>query len=91
MSSDEYVKMISTIEDKYALAILMIDLLDFPVSLWPGIAAILGTKRPIFVVGNKVDLLPKDSPGHIQHVKRCLEECIANSGKCRNKSSNKLN
>lgn len=82
MSSEQYVEMISTIEDKYALAILMIDLLDFPCSLWPGIASILGTKRPIFVVGNKVDLLPKDSSGHIQHVKNCLEDCIANSGKC---------
>ncbi|KAG4075871.1 hypothetical protein HA402_003697 [Bradysia odoriphaga] len=80
VSSDQYVEMISTIEDKFALAILMIDLLDFPCSLWPGIASILGNKRPIFVVGNKVDLLPKDSPGHINHVKRCLEDCIANSG-----------
>lgn len=79
--SEQYVEMISTIEDKFALAILMVDLLDFPCSLWPGIASVLGNKRPIFVVGNKVDLLPRDSPGHLHHVKKCLEDCIVNSGK----------
>lgn len=79
--------MISTIEDKFALAIVMIDLLDFPCSLWPNIESILGTKRPVFIVGNKVDLLPKDSPGHLHHVQKCLEQCIANSGKCSIKHS----
>lgn len=80
VSSEQYVEMISTIEDKFALAVLMVDLLDFPCSLWPGISTILGKKRPIIVVGNKVDLLPKDSPYHVKHVKRCLEDCIAKSG-----------
>lgn len=73
--------MISTIQDKYALAIVMIDLLDFPCSLWPNIASILGTKRPIFIVGNKVDLLPRDSIGYLHHIQNCLVDCVANSGK----------
>lgn len=77
---EEYVRMISSISDKFALAILMVDLTDFPCSIWPGIRDILGTKRPIFVVGNKVDLLPQDSKGYLSHIKDCLETAIADSG-----------
>lgn len=32
----------------------MVDLLDFPCSIWPGIVDIIGTDRPIIIVGNKV-------------------------------------
>lgn len=32
----------------------MVDLLDFPCSIWPGIVDIIGKDRPIIVVGNKV-------------------------------------
>ncbi|RVE40869.1 hypothetical protein evm_014480 [Chilo suppressalis] len=34
---------------------IMVDLLDFPCSIWPGIVDIIGTDRPIIIVGNKVD------------------------------------
>lgn len=36
------------------MVIVMIDLLDFPCSIWPGVVDIIGTDRPIIVVGNKV-------------------------------------
>lgn len=32
----------------------MVDLLDFPCSIWPGIVDIIGIDRPIIIVGNKV-------------------------------------
>ena len=72
MTPEDYVSILSTIKDKFALAILMVDLLDFPCSIWPGIKDILGSKRPIFIVGNKVDLLPKDSPDYLNHIRDCL-------------------
>lgn len=78
--SDEYVKMISSISDKFALAILMVDLIDFPCSIWPGIKDILGKQRPVFVVGNKVDLLPKDSRGYLNHIQHCLTRAITDAG-----------
>lgn len=84
VSPDEYVRMISSISDKFALAILMVDLTDFPCSLWPGIRDILGTNRPVFVVGNKVDLLPQDSKNFLNHIKDCLETAIADSGEYNN-------
>lgn len=80
MPPEEYVRMISSISDKFALAIVMVDLMDFPCSIWPGIKDILGTKRPIIIVGNKVDLLPQDSKGYLNHFKKCLEICIQDAG-----------
>lgn len=38
-----------------SLVLLMVDLLDFPCSIWPGIVDIIGTERPIFLVANKVN------------------------------------
>lgn len=72
--------MISSIQDKLALAILMVDLVDFPCSIWPQIVDILGPNRPVFVVGNKVDLLPQDSKRYLDHVRGCLEQSLIDSG-----------
>ncbi|EDW00748.1 nitric oxide-associated protein 1 [Drosophila grimshawi] len=75
-----YVETISRIQDKYALAIIIVDLLDFPSSIWPGMQQVLGAKRPVFLVGNKVDLLPRDSNGYLTHVKRCLKQQFIEHG-----------
>lgn len=77
---DEYVRMISSIQDKFALAVLMVDLVDFPCSIWPQIVDIIGPKRPVFIVGNKVDLLPQDSKRYLEHIKTCLEQSLIDSG-----------
>lgn len=70
---EDYINIISTIKDKFALAIVLVDLLDFPCSIFSELSEILGPKRPIFIVGNKVDLLPKDHPDHLNHIKNCLK------------------
>lgn len=57
----------------------MIDLLDFPCSIWPGIADIFW-KTPMVVVGNKVDLLPQDSADFLKHVKKILHESVVLTG-----------
>ena len=41
--------------------LLVVDLLDFPGSVWPGILQLLGTRKKIIVVGNKLDLIVPDS------------------------------
>lgn len=76
----EYVRLISSIQDRYALVILMVDLTDFPCSIWPNISEIIGTRRPVIVVGNKVDLLPRDASNYLAHVRNCLEEAVALTG-----------
>ncbi|XP_018049333.1 PREDICTED: nitric oxide-associated protein 1 isoform X2 [Atta colombica] len=44
----------------------------FPCSIWPEINSVLHPLTPVFVVGNKVDLLPQDSKHFFTHVKDCL-------------------
>ncbi|XP_067013589.2 nitric oxide-associated protein 1 isoform X2 [Anabrus simplex] len=76
VSPEEYPRLLGHIKDKRALVILMVDLTDFPCSIWPGIIDIIGTRRPVVVVGNKVDLLPADGPSFLEHVTTCLETSL---------------
>lgn len=75
VSDDDYPEVLRTISTKKSVVILMVDLTDFPCSIWPGIADIFH-KMPILVVGNKVDLLPKDSPKYLDNVKKKLKEQV---------------
>lgn len=80
VSPEDYPKVISVIRDKVAMVVLVVDLLDFPCSIWPGLLDIIGTKRPVCVVGNKVDLIPQDSRGYLDHMKKCLVNELEKSG-----------
>lgn len=77
VQSEEYINMLSIIREKHALVILIVDIFDFPNSIYPEISNILGPKRPIFLVGNKIDLLPRDSTNSLQHIKQCLNDAIS--------------
>lgn len=79
VSPHDYPKILQTIRNKKALVVLIVDLLDFPCSIWPGIADILGEK-PIVVVGNKVDLLMQDSEKFLTHVTNVLYDSLIESG-----------
>ncbi|KAI9554132.1 hypothetical protein GHT06_019404 [Daphnia sinensis] len=80
VSPEDYPKVISVIRDQVAMVVLVVDLLDFPCSIWPGLLDIIGTKRPVCVVGNKVDLIPQDSRGYLDHMKKCLVSELEKSG-----------
>ncbi|KAH8280397.1 hypothetical protein KR018_005471 [Drosophila ironensis] len=80
VSPASYVETISRIQDKFALALVMVDLLDFPGSIWPGMQHVLGPKRPVFLVGNKVDLLPRDSNVYLQRVRESLRREFVRHG-----------
>lgn len=80
VTPESYVETISRIKDEFALAIIIVDLLDFPCSIWPGMHMLLGSKRPVFIVGNKVDLLPRDCNSYLDHIKQCLKEEILKVG-----------
>lgn len=70
----DYINIISSIKDQNAMMIVLVDLLDFPCSMFKNLADIIGKTRPVFIVGNKVDLIPKDSPGYLNHLKECLHQ-----------------
>lgn len=80
VSADEYPKLLKVIKTKKCAVILMVDLTDFPCSIWPEINSVLHPLTPVFVVGNKVDLLPQDSPYFFTHVKKCLSNAVENTG-----------
>lgn len=39
-----------------------------------------GNRRPIFLVGNKVDLLPQDSPDYLRRIEDSLIKCAVDVG-----------
>ncbi|XP_035730961.1 nitric oxide-associated protein 1-like [Vespa mandarinia] len=80
VSSEDYPELLKVIKTKKCAVILIIDLTDFPCSIWPNIGSILHRHTPVFVVGNKIDLLPKDSPTFESHVKMCISKAIENAG-----------
>ncbi|XP_048360470.1 nitric oxide-associated protein 1 [Sphaerodactylus townsendi] len=58
------------------LVLCMADVLDLPDCLPPDLPELLGSRANVLVLGNKVDLLPGDSPGHLKRLQdRLLEAC----------------
>jgi ribosome biogenesis GTPase A len=80
VSPDHYPKLIAEIQNRKALVIIMIDILDFPCSVWPGIINLIGHKQKIFIVGNKVDLLPKDDNLYLERIQQSLRKCLFTAG-----------
>ncbi|XP_011698761.1 PREDICTED: nitric oxide-associated protein 1 [Wasmannia auropunctata] len=80
VSADEYPKLLKVIKNKKCAVILIVDLTDFPCSIWPEINSVLHSSTPVFVVGNKVDLLPQDSKHFFTHIKDCLSKAIESTG-----------
>jgi hypothetical protein len=81
VSADDYPKLLEQINSNpKALILLLIDLTDFPCSIWPQLPSLVGLKRHVVVVGNKIDLLPPDSPHFIENVKDCLTEALLQTG-----------
>lgn len=82
--NDEYPQLISKIQFNKSLVIILVDLLDFPCSVWPGIVNLIGEKQKVYIVGNKVDLLPKDDKLYLERIKKSLKESLKLSGIGRN-------
>jgi len=80
VSPNEYTNLLKIIKSKKCAVILMVDLTDFPCSIWPEINSILNPKTAVFVVGNKIDLLPQDSKSFFTHVQECLLKSVENTG-----------
>lgn len=80
VSADEYPRLLQVIRTKKCAVILLVDLTDFPCSIWPEINSVLHPRTSVFVVGNKVDLLPQDSPRFFDHVKQCLSKAVEDTG-----------
>lgn len=81
VSPEDYVNIVQSVKDKVALVVLMVDLLDFPCSIWPEMVKLIGKNQPVIVVGNKVDMLPKDSYNYLKHIEKRLKDSVIDAGK----------
>ena len=80
ISPEDYPRVLSVIQNQVAMVILVVDLLDFPGSIWPGIMDIIGDKRPVCIVGNKVDLLPRDGRAYLERIHKSLVKSLETRG-----------
>ncbi|XP_034038151.1 nitric oxide-associated protein 1 isoform X2 [Thalassophryne amazonica] len=80
MSKDEYRKVVHQIKSKKALVLLIIDLMDIPDSIIQDLPQLVGDNKDIIVLGNKIDLLPRDSPNYLQRIKRQLSYYCMQAG-----------
>ncbi|NWS46060.1 NOA1 protein, partial [Probosciger aterrimus] len=65
------------------LLLYLLDVLELPDPVLPQLPALLGPDVPaagLLVVGNKVDLLPADSPGHLGRLRQRIAEACAQAG-----------
>lgn len=68
VSPEDYPKTIEHLRDKKALVLLVVDLLDYPGSVWPGILELLGSNKQIILVGNKFDMIVPDSDKYYRNI-----------------------
>lgn len=80
-TEEDYPKLISEIKNKKdSLVVILVDLLDYPASVWPGIINLIGQDHKVFIVGNKVDLLPKDDVRYLERIKHSLKMSLREQG-----------
>lgn len=80
VTSDQYRAVVQNIRPLRALVLLIVDLLDIPDSIVPNLTDLVGTNKHIVVLGNKVDLLPADSPNYLQRIRRQLSTYCRDAG-----------
>ena len=61
LQADDYLHHLSHLGDKRALILLVVDVIDFPGSLFPSLHILISPTSRVLVVANKADLLPKDT------------------------------
>ncbi|XP_061690402.1 nitric oxide-associated protein 1 isoform X2 [Syngnathoides biaculeatus] len=80
VSKDEFRNVLRKIRSQRALVLLIVDLLDVPDSLVPELPDLVGPNKHVVVLGNKIDLLPADSPNHLQRIRRQLGQFCREAG-----------
>ncbi|KAM4854826.1 nitric oxide-associated protein 1 [Thomomys bottae] len=81
VSRGQYVELVSAALRRPgpALVLYMVDLLDLPDALLPDLPSLVGPKQ-VFVLGNKVDLLPQDAPDYLKRLRERLWDDCARAG-----------
>ncbi|KAI1888325.1 hypothetical protein AGOR_G00183850 [Albula goreensis] len=80
MSKEEYRDIVRRIRTEKALVLLIVDLLDIPDSIIPDLMNLIGKNKHVVVLGNKVDLLPRDSENYLKRIKSQLLKYCTDTG-----------
>ncbi|XP_047210249.1 nitric oxide-associated protein 1 [Girardinichthys multiradiatus] len=80
VTRDQYRDVVRQIRNHKALVLLIADLVDLPDSIIPDLTDLVGTNKHVVVLGNKLDLLPGDSPNYLQRIKRRLAQYCQDAG-----------
>ena len=86
LQADDYLKHLSHLKNKRALILLVVDVIDFPGSLFPSLHSLISEQSCVLIVANKIDLLPKSLHGNFWNrletmiltecTRSCLEGCL---------------
>ncbi|CAI5441673.1 unnamed protein product [Caenorhabditis angaria] len=78
----DYSSMMSELKKQpESLILLVVDVTDLPGSIYPKLAEVIGSRKPMIVIGNKVDLLPPDAKtGYMYRFKTTVEKAIEKAG-----------
>ncbi|XP_064382776.1 nitric oxide-associated protein 1-like [Halichondria panicea] len=61
LKADDYLTHLSILKEKRALILLMVDVTDYPASVFPSISILISPSSRVLIVANKTDLLPKNT------------------------------
>ena len=81
LQADDYLRHLSHLKNKRALILLVIDVIDFPGSLFPMLHTLISEHSRVLIVANKIDLLPKSQHGNFWNrlETMILDECTRSS------------
>lgn len=75
-----YTNIIKQIKKDIALVLMVVDVTDISNSVMPDYLNQIGQRRPLFIIGNKVDLIPRDDKAYLRKIEqRLLNECVMNN------------
>ncbi|XP_074641986.1 nitric oxide-associated protein 1-like [Tubulanus polymorphus] len=75
-----YVEIVQQIKNLKTLILFIVDMTDLPNSVIKNLTDIIGENHTVFVVGNKVDLLPNDGKHFFERLKETLCQSCADAG-----------
>ncbi|KAJ8317386.1 hypothetical protein KUTeg_005290 [Tegillarca granosa] len=79
-TENEFEKIIYRIKYDRALVLVLIDVTDIENSIIKGLTKIIGNRRPLCIIGNKVDLIPKDGSGYLERIQKAMMDACVKHG-----------
>lgn len=80
LNEDDYKHHLQHLRHQKALILCMIDITDFPCSIFPNLVDVIGHRNPVLVIGNKLDMLPDEGSETRVRVKEIIRQGCLEAG-----------